>query len=327
MFVVPKEKPIIAGLNTYYLDTKRLLEHYQGEIGSGAIFFKTAGSEGVVFFDQGDILNGYFRDRNLAEYGDSAVERLMKIGFSQSYTVDIYRFSPEEVYFWSSLPTSEKIYKDLSTEFTDLEGLIRKMSAEKLTGYIDVGITGAKGGGLIFISGGEIVGGSYSWSRNPDGDPKAEIEKLIEKTKQYGGTFQVSRIPMEGIPPAEPAEKSEKRVNQSVIKMLEEYLNIFETFYQAQKKPALDFNSVIRKKFVENADKYTFLDPFAAEFECVDRKIRFVGNARDRDLAQGVIHCVEEIVADLGLSRQFRKYLTSWFNKYEKKLAAMKTSF
>jgi hypothetical protein len=327
MLVVPKEKPIIAGLNTYYLNIKRLLEHCQGEVGAGGIFFRAVDSQGVIFFDQGDVLNAYLRDRKVEESGDSAVERLINIGSDRNFTVDIYQFSPEDVYFWSSLPTAEKIYKDLSTEFTDLEGLIRKMSAEKLTGFIDVRISGGKDGGLIFISGGEIIGGSYSWRRSTAGNPKTEIDKLIKKTKQDGGTFQVSRIPMDGAPPVKATAEPLPQMDRTVIKMLEEYLNIFETFYQARKKPPLDFNSLMRKKFVENAEKYSFLDPFAAEFEYVDRKITFIGHAGGRELAQGVIQSVEEIVADLGVSAEFRKYLTSWFNKYQKKLSALKIDF
>ena len=40
MVIIPREKPIIENLNIYYLDVKKLLEHYQGEVGSGGVFFK-----------------------------------------------------------------------------------------------------------------------------------------------------------------------------------------------------------------------------------------------------------------------------------------------
>ena len=140
MVIIPKEKPVISNLNTYYLDITKLIEHYQGEIGSGGLFFGSASAKGVIFFDQDEILNGYFRDQDSELSGDDAINRLMETDFEHNYTVEIYNISLEEVYFWSSLPSAERIYKDLSTEFTDLEGLIKKMSAEKLTGFIEVTI-------------------------------------------------------------------------------------------------------------------------------------------------------------------------------------------
>ena len=52
MVIIPKEKPIIENLNIYYLDVRKLLEHYQGEVGSGGIYFEGHTAEGVIFFDK-----------------------------------------------------------------------------------------------------------------------------------------------------------------------------------------------------------------------------------------------------------------------------------
>ena len=35
MFVTPKENPILASLNSYYVNIERLIEHFQGEVGCG----------------------------------------------------------------------------------------------------------------------------------------------------------------------------------------------------------------------------------------------------------------------------------------------------
>ena len=64
MVVVPKEKPVISDLNSYYVDISKLIEHYQGEIGSGGIYFKSAHAKCVIFFDKDQILNGFFQDKN-----------------------------------------------------------------------------------------------------------------------------------------------------------------------------------------------------------------------------------------------------------------------
>ncbi len=327
MVIIPKEKPVISNLNTYYLDINKLIEHYQGEIGSGGIFFRSDSARGVVFFDQDEILNGYFRDQEKELSGDDAIDRLMDTDFEHNYTVTIYNISLEEIYFWSSLPSAERIYKDLSTEFTDLEGLIKKMSAEKLTGFIEVTIEDEKEEGLIFISNGEIVGGSFSWVRNDPSLTRANIDQLIEKTKKSGGLFQVSRIPVSDGRKEKPTGFKGSEDSSHTLKMLEEFLGIFETFYATLKTKDSDFNSVIRKKFVESANQFDFLDPFAAEFEYTGRRIIFTGDAGDEELLTGVLTSVTELAQELGVLNEFKKYLAPWLSKYESKLAPLNIHF
>ena len=35
MVVIPKQQPVLENLNVYYLNIRKLLEHFQGEIGTG----------------------------------------------------------------------------------------------------------------------------------------------------------------------------------------------------------------------------------------------------------------------------------------------------
>jgi hypothetical protein len=104
------------------------------------------------------------------------------------------------------------------------------------------------------------------------------------------------------------------------LRMLEEFLGIIETLYNSRKDKEADFNSLIRKKFVENAERFTFLDPFAGEFDFNDRKIRFSGDADDAELANGIIVSTRELAEDIGMQEEMRKYLASWRRKYEEKL-------
>ncbi len=320
MLVVPKEKPVWTNLNTYYLKVDKLIEHCQGEMGAGGIRFKSAQARGVVYFDPDDIVNGYFSDKSGELRGENAVSRLMQADSAYNFSVDIYHVPHQDVYFWAGTTAAEKIYEDLSTEFTDLKGLIRKMSAEKLCGYIDVLVAGGQESGLIFFGGGEMVGGSFSWGPVAGDAVKAASGLLVEKTKKSGGVFHVCRIPTTtGPPAASHAEKPQGR-SRDVLRMLEEFLGIFETLHNTQKDRQSDFNSLIRKKFVENAERFTFLDPFAGEFDFSDRKISFSGDAGEAELAQGIIVSTTELAEEIGLRDELRKYLASWQQKYEKKL-------
>jgi hypothetical protein len=83
----------------------------------------------------------------------------------------------------------------------------------------------------------------------------------------------------------------------------------------------MDFNKALRKKFVENADKYAFLDPFAAEFEYADRTVSFTGDTEEEVLAKGVVESVLELAHEHGMMSEFENYLASWIRKYDRRLS------
>jgi len=327
MVIIPREKPVIENLNIYYLDVKKLFEHFQGEIGSGGVFFKSHSAEGAVFFDEDELLNGYFQEKNTILTGNTAIDQLIQADSDHNYTLSIYRISQEEVYFWASLPSAEKIYKDLSTDFTDLSGLIKKMRSEKLTGYIDVLIGDGKESGLIFISNGEIIGGSYSWGEEKANSSQNNLKILIEKTKKSGGIFQVSRIPMKKAKVADEPKEKVSDINFDILFMLEEFLGVFETVMSTGKNKGAGFSSILKKKFVQKAEEYAFLDPFAAEFEYSGRKIKYSGQAGEKELANGVITSAKELAEDLGLLSEVKKYMVSWTDKYGKKIKELGIGF
>jgi len=166
MVIVPRGNPVFENLNSFYLDLRRLLEHCQGEMGSGAIYLKSPTAEGAIFFEAHEVLGGTFENRDEKLAGKAALDRLLSASPAENYQVSIYDVAPEEAYYWSSIPDAKRIYEDLSTEFTDLEGLIKKMSSEKLSGYIEISLNSELDGGFLFFRNGQVVGGYYFWEKN-----------------------------------------------------------------------------------------------------------------------------------------------------------------
>ncbi len=320
MVIIPREKPVIENLNIYYLDVKKLLEHYQGEIGTGGVYFKSHAAEGVIFFDKDDFLNAIYTEKGMELSGADAIDQLVNSGGQYNFSVNVYRISQDEVYFWSSIPDAEKIYKNLSTEFTDLEGLIRKMSSEKLTGYIDVTIGNGQEGGLIFIINGKIMGGAFTWDNGEPGPTRKNQQLLINKTKEHGGSFNVCRIPLSKMKDKDQARTSFSKPSRKVLTMLEDLLKIFEKTVSSNKKMRNDFNKILKKKFVENAEKYAFLDPFAGEFDYTDHQITFTGAASDQELINGVTNSVRQLAQELGLLSQLLENSAAWSDTYSKEL-------
>jgi hypothetical protein len=327
MVVIPKQHPVLENLNVYYLNVKKLLEHFQGEIGSGGVYFKSHAAEGVIFFDQNELINGFFQDRDIKISGSEAIERLLAAGDNYNLTVNIYEIGAEEVYYWAGIPTAEKIYRDLSTEFTDLEGLIKKMSSEKLTGYIDVSISDGQETGLLFLMNGKMMGGAYSWSNGSPSPSQKNRDLLVQKSKELGGSFNVCRIALNNLEKNNEPDLEQQRPPQRVIAMLEELLAIFEKLVGSKRKKSMDFQKALRQKFVQHAERYAFLDPFAGEFEYFDQRIKYSGQTSDAHLVDGVFTIVKEMALELGLLSTLIEKLDSWSLKYAEDLAQFDIRF
>jgi len=317
--IVPRGNPVFENLNSYYLDLRRLLEHYQGEMGSGAIYLKSPTAEGAIFFEAHELLGGTFENRGEKLAGKAAVERLLTPLPSENYQVSIYGVEPEEAYYWSSIPNAKRIYEDLSTEFTDLEGLIKKMSSERLSGYIEISLNSELDGGFLFFRNGQVVGGYYFWEKNFNASRESQ-ELLLRKAKRTGGIFHVSKISVET---KQPKEVSKKGSTPEVIAALEELLVLLETLFTSNQTVKADFNTLLKKKFLSMAEEYAFLDPFAGEFQYSGSKIRLASDVTDVELTKGLLVAVAGLMRDQGLNPALKGRLDGWLQKHRKKFLSL----
>lgn len=324
MIIIPKGKPIVENLNSFYLDINKMIEHYQGELGAGCVYFASSSDEALIFFDKDDLLNGVIKNSNGETIGPAAIERIIQTSAYQNFNINIFKIESDLVYFWANIPNAKKIHSNLSTEFTDLEKLIKKMSSEKLTGFIDISINKGNEGGFIFFSNGEIIGEFFSGTNGVNNTTNSNLELLFQETKSKGGVFNVSAIPLKPmkniITTKEPASPPKLSLSVTII---EELLIILENIVASQKKLRIDYHSALKKKFLEKVDKYEFLDPFSAEFKYIDKRIVYEGKSDIEKVIIGVVECVVELAKDLKLSAILASHLSSWSEKYAKEIKAL----
>jgi hypothetical protein len=109
----------------------------------------------------------------------------------------------------------------------------------------------------------------------------------------------------------------------AVLTHLEELLETFEKVLASNKKVKADFETLLKKKFLEKVDKYPFLDPFAAELVYANRKLSYSGSATDKELARGLLESVMELAGQLGIMPQFKETLGPWSEKYAGEMAGL----
>jgi len=324
MIVIPRNRPVIQGLNSFYINIKRFVEHFSGEVATAGIHFISSRAEGVVFIDDYTVLNGIYTDKAGTLSGVEAVDFIAKNVGENNFEVSVYEIEPEYIHYWSNLPNAEVIYSKLSTEFTDLKKLIMKMQSEKLTGYVEVTINDMKEKGTVFLNLGNISGTLFPWNREKLTNSRPDMEKLLGASEKSGGEFNVYQVKLINNDFADTIDTSGETEDDVSVEMnisiLEELLYIFENTFNTNKKGKMDFKTLLRRKFVEKADAYDFLDPFAAEFQYSDGKIEYSGDASTATLAKGIVDCIKEIAEEIDIYYPLLKAVVPWTEKYSEEI-------
>ncbi len=324
MILVPIEKPVVEKMSTCYLDINKLLEHYQEEIGTGVIHFKSFSEEAAIFFERDSLLIGVMESQKENLQGDQVLPRLIEKAASSEQAVSIYQVDSGRLNFYANILQADVVYKDLSTDFTDLEGLVKKLSNEQLSGYIEIYLNNGDESGCIILEKGKMIDSYYFWKKgNKTKNSPQCCDDLVRRSRELGGVFNVHKIPLKSGGGAEEVAviKEKYDLDLDVLPMLEELLIILENTIASNSKIKSDFNKLLKGKFIEKADQYDFLDPFDDGFKYNNHKITLKGNTNDEILIKGIIESVEELAESLRILPVLKKYITPWSEKHSRVLS------
>ncbi len=320
MFIFPEDKPVICGIRSKYVLPKKLLQYYLEHFPAGCVHFHSDNAECVLFFAAGLISASRFQspDQNLE--GESAIKYMSVLAGQDDFGIDVFEISPKQVELWGGLQHSEPIHSNLSTEFTDLQKLIGKLADEHLTGYIDIDLTGKGEQCRIFMADGGFLGGVYSWVGNKLSLDKEHFDNLVNKTATLEGIFNVYQIQTPSTSMAEAPEETPSKqgeaISQEGIQALEELLAITLSLAESKNDIGKNFHTLLKKKWIQNADQFPFLDPFAGEFSYQDGKIAFSGDVEGKLLATGLLVSIFDLMEDHKLMDSLSARLYDWQKKH-----------
>lgn len=312
MIIAPKEKQVLSGLNSYYLNIKKLVEHYQGEVGTGGIYLRSAAAKAVIFFDDENILNVYFENKKILLEGKEALKTLNQAKYN--FIVDIYELDSDKVYFWAGLPAARPLQQGLDTGSTDFNDLLTKMKSEEVTGFFDVTLNENLGEGLLFFNSGEIIGASFRLADEPVHRADLPYRFFVERIREVGATLNIFTIFLKTAETKLKYDASDPVISGEIIVALSALLNTFEGIVKKEKSH--DFNLLLKQKCVEKAERYPFLDPFAAEFVYINGKVTFTGKVGEKKLIMAVVETAFELADDLGNREHLQQRLHYWRKKY-----------
>jgi len=301
--IFPKGEIVHKNLSTSYTNLNGLLLSLKSEDFSGYVKIGFLDYEAVLFMDSGDIINAIEHSGDKKRFGQRAISSILSKAKEQDGMINVYQLSPEMVTVLASTLKREILYKDLSTDFTSLQRLIRKLGEARHTGYIEIALKSGRGTGVIFFQEGEPLETILTAEDGNLISGKNILTKIIEEAQGAGAVFNVYRanLPSSSDHMIEIGEGGDLG---DLLRVLQDTLSTIETVVDGLIKKGI-FSSELRRALVKKSNEYPFLDPFAAEFRYKDGKIVFTGKTDIHELTRGLGECLGLTIE--ALSSQFSK--------------------
>ncbi len=308
--LIPLERPYLEGLNSYYLQIDKFVEHLQGEIGSGCLYFSSSSQEILIYFDEQEILRAVVQDNGAHAQVSPTLKPVLEALNFKNFRVAVYRLDPSAIFFWGQMPQFQRAKKELTSADIQLPDLIFRLKQKNFSGFVHVRFAGKKGGALLFFHNGQRVGGSYSWGIGGLDSSDRAYNDLLKELQKNRASFAIGHFLPEKQEESSPQFSDGPMFFSNLDTALEELLGHFTALLR--KKTKSDPIILLKQQFVENMDEYPFLDPFKAMFDYADGRVSFSDNAPREKIAAAIVECTWNVVIEHRLEKKFRAVLKKW---------------
>jgi hypothetical protein len=318
--LLPKEKPFLSGLNSYYLDVEKFIQHLQGEIGTGCLYGKGADQELMVYFDEADIVRGLTQNRGEHALASEQLDHVLAALIQRNFQVSVYYLDPDSIFFWGQLPAFRRSKSRLSSTKVSLPDLVFRLNKKNFSGFIEVDVQGRNDCAVLFFYQGQRRGGSYYWGTGGLSPADDDYNTLLAMLQKSGGSYGLGYFtsdPVATAPLVEPLKTTEDddvpfpsseaptRIATEIDEAVNEFLSVFLETVHAKN----DFEPLIelKLKFIDFVSIYPVLDPYGTA--CVLHKngsVTFADDAAAKAGAEGIVDCVWMVVEEHKLHKKFR---------------------
>ncbi|MCI5132232.1 MAG: hypothetical protein D3904_12095 [Candidatus Electrothrix sp. EH2] len=328
--LLPREKPFLTGLNSYYLDIEKFIQHLQGEIGSGGLYCKSPDLELLVYFDEYDIVRGVIQNSGEHARVSNQLDHTLIFLQEKNFQVTVYYLDPGSIFFWGQLPAFRRGQNSFSSDKVSLPDLIYRLGRKNFSGFIEVDVQGRADCAVLFLHEGERRGGSYYWGTGGLSPSDADYNTLLGMLQKHSGIYRLGYFTDEPLSPAEEIELQadrEKEEKQSDIEdegekdlsenespselneALNEFLAVFIHTVKTKKgrtEPLID----LKLKFIDFAEIYPQLDPYNQLCTVEqDGTVSIAQDVSEKEVAEGIVDCAWMVIEENKLQKKFQTNL------------------
>jgi hypothetical protein len=314
--LIPKEKPYLSGLNSYYLYIDKFIEHLQGDIGSGCLYCRSIDQEILVYFDERDIVRGVIQQSGEHVQISESIEPVLQSLDIKNFEVNVYYLDSSSIFFWGQIPEFKRAKATLNSSDIPLEDLVYRLKQKRFSGFLDISLLKRNEGAILFFHQGERRGGSYSWGKgglNPSDD---EYNRLLGLLQSNAATYEIGHFKSKskkavGTPDEQSADSDSPMYFSNLNTAMEEFMAIF--IQVTRKKVKTDPLILLKQKFLDVMDQYPVLEPFNNFYDLKDDgSIEFAENAPREDIASAIVDAAWKVVEDNKLQKKFNATIKKW---------------
>ncbi|MCI5166645.1 MAG: hypothetical protein D3903_11255 [Candidatus Electrothrix sp. GM3_4] len=317
--LLPREKPFLTGLNSYYLDIEKFIQHLQGEIGSGCLYCNSAAQELLVYFDEYDIVRGVTQNNGEHARVSEQLDHVLVSLQEKSFQVTIYYLDPDSIFFWGQMPAFRRAQNTLTSDKVRLPDLTFRLSQKEFSGFIEVNVDGKKDCAVLFFYEGQRRGGSYYWGTGGLSTSDLDYNTLLGMLQKNGGAYSLGYFTSDQLSPIMSVEmKTEaeagkindintlKKVPSELSQALNEFISVFSQIMiskKAKAEPLID----LKLKFIDFAGIYPKLDPYKRLCTIEDNgTVTIAEEISEKDAAEAIVDCAWMVIEDNKLHKKFR---------------------
>uniref|UniRef100_UPI0040559F9A hypothetical protein n=1 Tax=Candidatus Electronema sp. TaxID=2698783 RepID=UPI0040559F9A len=320
--LLPREKPFLSGLNSYYLDVEKFIQHLQGEIGTGCLYGKGADQELIVYFDESDIVRGLTQNRGEHALASEQLDHVLAALRQRNFQVSVYYLDPDSIFFWGQLPAFRRAKERLPSSKVSLPDLVFRLNKKDFSGFIEVDVKGRnEQAAVLFFHQGQRRGGSYYWGTGGLSPSDDDYNTLLAMLQKSGGSYGLGYFtsdPVAAPPAAEPPSSppSEEAAPEAkpprLLLEIDQAVNEFLAVYleAGHAKSGLDPLLELRLKFIDFVSVYPVLDPYGkACISHADGSVTFADDEAAKAGAEGIVDCAWMVMEEQKLHKKFKAAL------------------
>ncbi len=309
--LIPKEKSYLDGLNSYYLQLERFVEHLQGEIGSGCLHCQAAEQELLIYFDEQEILRSVVQNRGESAQVSTNLLPIFAQLAQKSFQVTVYYLDSSSIFFWGQLPDFKRDNKTLQSTDISLASLVSQLCQKNFSGFIEVGMVEGKEAAILFYHEGERKIASYSWGQGGGSLSNEDFEKLLKLTETGVANFSLGQFRRPSSSTVYVEDDEDDDFLSSLEQAIKEFLAIFIKI--VEKRSREDALVLLKQVFLDHIDEYEVLDPFRGLYQIApDGTVLFSKNVPKIKIVTGIVDCAWMVVEKKRLQKKFRKALHKW---------------
>ncbi len=190
MYYIPKGKPMHEKLSTKFVRMEGLLEELQAESFNGYIMLNFPQTSGFLFIQDGKVVNAAEVVGPDQRAGMAIQEQLLRLSQQTKGTLSVYYLQKEIVQTLAAIADGEAVYHNLTSDWANLGKLIKKLSAERRTYFINLAFE-ATARGLIYVDGEKIEAACTAGDDHLLG--AEALNRLTKDSETTVATFSVYR--------------------------------------------------------------------------------------------------------------------------------------